>query len=78
MIAVSSIAVTLWLGDGCGLFRISERESWDQIFSLFPALRFFYSQRSASSNTVRMPKHPLFRVQNIGLAGFGVVLGLMV
>jgi NADH-quinone oxidoreductase subunit H len=28
-------------------------------------------------NTVRMPKHPLFRVQTIGLAGFGVVLGLI-
>jgi NADH-quinone oxidoreductase subunit H len=24
-----------------------------------------------------MPKHPLFRVQTIGLAGFGVVLGLI-
>ena len=28
-------------------------------------------------NTARMPKHPLFRVQTIGLAGFGVVLGLI-
>jgi NADH-quinone oxidoreductase subunit H len=24
-----------------------------------------------------MPKHPLFRIQTIGLAGFGVVLGLI-
>jgi NADH-quinone oxidoreductase subunit H len=28
-------------------------------------------------STVRMPKHPLFRIQTIGLAGFGVVLGLL-
>jgi NADH-quinone oxidoreductase subunit H len=28
-------------------------------------------------NTARMPKHPLFRVQTLGLAGFGVVLGLI-
>ena len=28
-------------------------------------------------NTARMPKHPLFRVQTMGLAGFGVVLGLI-
>jgi len=25
----------------------------------------------------RMPKHPYFRVQTIGLAGFGVILGLI-
>jgi len=34
------------------------------------ALMTFYS-------TIRMPKHPYFRVQTIGLAGFGAVLGLI-
>jgi NADH-quinone oxidoreductase subunit H len=28
-------------------------------------------------NTARMPKHPLFKIQTMGLAGFGVVLGLI-
>jgi NADH-quinone oxidoreductase subunit H len=28
-------------------------------------------------NVVRMPKHPLFRIQTLGLAGFGVALFLI-
>jgi NADH-quinone oxidoreductase subunit H len=28
-------------------------------------------------NTARMPKHPLFRIQTLGLAGFGVVLAVI-
>jgi NADH-quinone oxidoreductase subunit H len=28
-------------------------------------------------STARMPKHPYFRIQTLGLAGFGVVLGLI-
>ena len=28
-------------------------------------------------NTARMPKHPYFRVQTMGLAGFGAVLALI-
>src|SRR6202030_386503 len=38
-------------------------------FLLFAAMCFY--------NAVRMPKHPLFRIQTIGLAGFGAVLGLI-
>ena len=79
MIAVSSIAVTLWLGGwlrpfpnalqrtdlGSGLLAVSRNH-----FSCFWPLMCFY-------NTARMPKHPLFRVQTMGLAGFGAVLGLI-
>ena len=28
-------------------------------------------------STARMPKHPYFRIQTIGLAGFGAVLALI-
>jgi NADH-quinone oxidoreductase subunit H len=76
MIAVSSIAVTLWLGGWLRPFpNLLTGTKWDLFFFLFPGITFlagmcFYS-------TVRMPKHPLFRIQTIGLAGFGVVLGLI-
>ena len=29
------------------------------------------------NSTVRMPKHPLFRIQTIGLAGFGALLAVI-
>ncbi len=78
MIAVSSIAVTLWLGGWLRPFPNSltgstwESDllalSWNH-FSAFAAMCFY--------NTARMPKHPLFRIQTMGLAGFGVVLALI-
>ena len=78
MIAVSSIAVTLWLGGWLRPFPnwlIGHR--WDQIFSLFPGVSFLFLAGMCFFNTARMPKHPLFRIQTIGLAGFGAVLGLI-
>jgi NADH-quinone oxidoreductase subunit H len=45
------------------------------VFSLFPGLTFLFLAGMCFYNTLRMPKHPYFRVQTIGLAGFGVVLG---
>jgi NADH-quinone oxidoreductase subunit H len=77
MIAVSSIAVTLWLGGWLRPFpNALTGPSWDLVFSLFPGITFLFLAAICFYNTVRMPKHPLFRVQTIGLAGFGVVLGL--
>jgi NADH-quinone oxidoreductase subunit H len=78
MIAVSSIAVTLWLGGWLRPFpNLLSGSPWDQIFSYFPGVTFLFFAAICFFNTVRMPKHPLFRVQTIGLAGFGVVLGLI-
>jgi NADH-quinone oxidoreductase subunit H len=78
MIAVSSIAVTLWLGGWLRPFaNMLGGHTWDQVFSLFPGVTFLLFAAMCFYNTVRMPKHPLFRVQTIGLAGFGVVLGLI-
>jgi NADH-quinone oxidoreductase subunit H len=78
MIAVSSIAVTLWLGGWLRPFpNWLSGPTWDLVFSLFPGITFLLLAVMCFYNTARMPKHPLFRVQTIGLAGFGVVLGLI-
>jgi NADH-quinone oxidoreductase subunit H len=78
MIAVSSIAVTLWLGGWLRPFpNFLSGPTWDLVFSLFPGITFLLLAAMCFYNTARMPKHPLFRVQTIGLAGFGAVLGLI-
>jgi NADH-quinone oxidoreductase subunit H len=78
MIAVSSIAVTLWLGGWLRPFpNLLSGTPWNQIFSLFPGVTFLFFAAMCFYNTVRMPKHPLFRIQTIGLAGFGIVLGMI-
>jgi len=78
MIAVSSIAVTLWLGGWLRPFpNWLNGTTWDLVFSFFPGLTFLFFAAICFFNTVRMPKHPLFKIQTMGLAGFGVVLGLI-
>ncbi len=78
MIAVSSIAVTLWLGGWLRPFpNFLTGSTWDLVFSLFPGITFLFLAAMCFYSTARMPKHPLFRVQTIGLAGFGAVLGLI-
>ena len=78
MIAVSSIAVTLWLGGWMRPFANGlSGETWDLVFSLIPGFTFLFLAAMAFYNTARMPKHPYFRVQTMGLAGFGAVLALI-
>jgi NADH-quinone oxidoreductase subunit H len=78
MIAVSSIAVTLWLGGWLRPFpNALQGSTWELVFSLIPGLAFLFLAAMTFYSTVRMPKHPLFRVQTIGLAGFGALLGLI-
>jgi NADH-quinone oxidoreductase subunit H len=78
MIAVSSVATTLWLGGWMRPFpHWLAGPTWDTIFSFFPALTAFILAGFTFFNTARMPKHPSFKVQTIGLAGFGAVLGLI-
>ena len=78
MIAVSSIAVTLWLGGWLRPFpNTLTGETWDLVFSLFPGFTFLALAAFAFLGVIRMPKHPYFRIQTIGLAGFGAVLGLI-
>ena len=78
MIAVSSIAVTLWLGGWLRPFpNALQGETWDFVFSLFPGATFLLLGLITFYNVARMPKHPLFKVQTIGLAGFGALLALI-
>jgi len=78
MIAVSSIAVTLWLGGWLRPFpNMLSGATWDLVFSLFPGITFVALGVMCFYNVARMPKHPLFKIQTLGLAGFGAVLGLI-
>jgi NADH-quinone oxidoreductase subunit H len=75
MIAVSSIAVTLWLGGWLRPFpNALQGPTCDLVFSLIPGFTFLFLAGMSFYSTARMPKHPLFRVQTMGLAGFGALL----
>jgi len=78
MISVSSIAITLWLGGWMRPFpNLLQGPTWDLAFSLFPALTFFGLAAMTFYSTMRMPKHPYFRIQTIGLGAFGGVFVLI-
>ena len=78
MIAVSSIAVTLWLGGWLRPFPNSlTGEAWDLLFSLLPGFTFLFLAGMCFFSAARMPKHAYFRIQTLGLAGFGAVLALI-
>jgi NADH-quinone oxidoreductase subunit H len=78
MIAVSSIAVTLWLGGWLRPFpNWLPGKTWDLAFGLFPALTFLILAGMCLLGTIRMPRIPQFKIQTIGLAGFGAVLGFI-
>jgi len=95
MIAVSSIAVTLWLGGWLRPFpglhgpSIAIPYIWppsdpsaptgalDFVFALCPGIAFLLLGAMCFYNVRRMPKHPLFKIQTMGLVGFGAVLGLI-
>jgi len=78
MIAVSSIAVTLWLGGWMRPFpNLLQAPAWEFIFSLFPGLTFAGLAAIAFIGTARMPAQSFFRVQRIGLAVFAALLGFI-
>jgi NADH-quinone oxidoreductase subunit H len=78
MIAVSSIAVTLWLGGWLRPFpNWLNGPAWDLGFSLVPGATFLFLGALCFFNAARMPKHPYFRIQTVGLAGFGAALALI-
>src|SRR5580704_11035698 len=78
MIAVSSIAITLWLGGWMRPFpNLLHGTAFDLAFSLFPALTFFGLAGLTFYSTARMPKHSYFRLQTLGLGAFGGVFALI-
>ena len=77
MIAVSAIAVTLWLGGWLRPFpNLLRAPAWDFIFSLSPGLTFLGLAAIAFIGVARMA-HFSFKIQRIGLAVFGALLGFI-
>src|SRR6516164_1303079 len=78
MLAVSSIAVTLWLGGWLRPFpNLLSGPAWDLAFSLIPGLSFLVMAAGCFLGTMRMPKIVQMRAQAIGLGVFGALLGLL-
>ena len=78
MIAVSSIAVTLWLGGWMRPFpNLLHASAWDFIFSLFPGLTFGGLAAIAFIGTARMSSQSFFKIQRIGLAVFAALIGFI-
>jgi NADH-quinone oxidoreductase subunit H len=78
MLAVSSIAVTLWLGGWLRPFANTlHGPAWDLAFSVIPGLSFLAMAAGTFLGTIRMPKIAQMRVQAIGLGVFGGLLGLI-
>src|SRR6516162_2267509 len=78
MLAVSSIAVTLWLGGWLRPFANTlSGPAWDIAFSLIPGLSFLAMAAGCFLGTVRMPKIIQMRAQAIGLGVFGALLALV-
>jgi NADH-quinone oxidoreductase subunit H len=76
MIAVSAIAVTLWLGGWMRPFpNLLSGPTWEFIFSLFPGLTFGGLALIAFIGTARMPSHSFFKIQRAGLGVFAALLG---
>ncbi len=78
MIAVSSIAVTLWLGGWMHPFpNLLHARAWEFLFSLFPGLTFGGLAAIAYIGAQRMPSQSFFKIQRIGLVVFAAVLGFI-
>ena len=78
MIAVSSIAVTLWLGGWMHPFpNLLNSPTWEFIFSLFPGVTFVGLAAVAFIGAARMPSHSFFRIQRLGLAVFAALLAFI-
>jgi NADH-quinone oxidoreductase subunit H len=78
MIAVSSIAVTLWLGGWMRPFpNLLSGAGWEFIFSLFPGLTFGGLAAIAFLGAARMATEAYFRIQRAGLAAFAALLGFI-
>jgi NADH-quinone oxidoreductase subunit H len=78
MIAVSSVAVTLWLGGWLRPFpNALAGPGWDFLFSLFPSVTFLILAGFTFLGVIRMPKHPYFKLQTVGLAAFGGALAVI-
>lgn len=75
MVAVSSIATTLWLGGYLRPFpNLLKGPSWDLAFSLIPALLVLFLAGVTIRQALKMPKHPLLRTNKIGMFILGLII----
>lgn len=78
MIAVSSIAVTLWLGGWLRPFSNAlSGAGWDLVFNLMPGITFVGLALWCIIGGARMPKIRQLKIQSIGLMMFGAMLGFI-
>ena len=78
MIAVSSIAVTLWLGGWLRPFpNALSGATWDLAFSCFPGALFFVLALGCFIGVSRMPETQAWKIQRVGFTVFGALLGLV-
>jgi NADH-quinone oxidoreductase subunit H len=78
MMAVSSVATTLWLGGWLRPFpNLLSGTAWDTAFSLIPGLTFIGLGGLCFYSYSRMPKITNMRVQTLGLGGFGAFLAIL-
>ena len=75
MIAISAIAVTLWLGGWLRPFpNALSGHLWDVAFSIVPAMTFTVIGGISCVLVSRMPKIAELRAQRLGLLAFGVTV----
>jgi NADH-quinone oxidoreductase subunit H len=78
MLAVSSIAVTLWLGGWMRPFpNWLSGTVWDTAFSFIPGLTVLGLAGLCLLGAARMPKIPQMKIQTVGLAIFGLLIGFV-
>ncbi len=78
MMAVSSIATTLWLGGWLRPFpNLLGGANWDTAFSLIPGLTFLLLSALSFYSFTLMPKLRSMRGSTLGLGGFAALLGLL-
>jgi len=76
MLAVSSIAVTMWAGwMAAAILRRALRRDLGPGVLVLAGADGFVLAGICLLGAARMPKHPSFKIQTVGLAGFGFVLG---
>ena len=78
MMAVSSIATTLWLGGWLRPFpNLLGGRTWDTAFSLVPGLTFLALGALCFNRLRSMPRIKAMKPEVMGLAGFGAFLGAL-
>lgn len=78
MVAVSSIAVTMWLGGWLRPFpNLLSGPVADLVFSLFPGLTVLALAGVTIRQALKMPTHRLLRANRVGMFLFGVLIAFV-